>query len=126
MKVKTITYKGKTQSVKDWSLELNIPISRIYLRLRFGWPAELVLSKRYFHFCNNYRVAKRMQEYNGYPTDYHSEKITTCCTKHSICKWAISLTPWNEIADNPAKGNYYCTYKNTYYGDFVQGINPIC
>lgn len=32
-----ITYNGKTQSVSQWSRDLNIPINRIYYRYHKGW-----------------------------------------------------------------------------------------
>lgn len=39
-----ITYKGKTQSLKQWSNELNIPYMRLYSRYRAGWSKLEILS----------------------------------------------------------------------------------
>lgn len=39
-----LTHKGKTQSVWAWARELKIPPSRIYARIRLGWPVADVLA----------------------------------------------------------------------------------
>ena len=43
-----ITYKRKTQSMKQWSEELGISYWTIYNRLEKGWPTKLVLSTKKF------------------------------------------------------------------------------
>ncbi len=41
-----LTFQGKTQSAAKWSRELNIPVNRIYARIRIGLPTHLVLWPR--------------------------------------------------------------------------------
>lgn len=40
-----ITFKNKTQTVAQWSEELNLPAKRIYQRLKAGWTIQRTLSK---------------------------------------------------------------------------------
>lgn len=44
--VKKITYNGKTQTLKQWSDELHIPLIRFYKRIDRGWTDEEVLVGR--------------------------------------------------------------------------------
>lgn len=39
-----LTHDGKTQTMSEWSRELNIPLARIWWRLNKGWTIERALS----------------------------------------------------------------------------------
>lgn len=39
-----ITYKGKKMTLKEWSIELNIPYNTLYSRYKRGYPLEKVFS----------------------------------------------------------------------------------
>jgi len=42
-----IEFKGKRQTLTEWSRELDIPINTISMRLdHYGWPLERALSKK--------------------------------------------------------------------------------
>ena len=43
-----IEYRGRRQTAAQWSAELGIPRDRLYLRVKAGLPAELILSQRSF------------------------------------------------------------------------------
>ena len=43
-----IEYKGKRQTVRDWSLELGIPFTTLRTRMQAGWSTERVLSTKRF------------------------------------------------------------------------------
>lgn len=43
LKFKTLTYKGKTQTILQWAKELNLPRLVIYNRLHYGWSVEKTL-----------------------------------------------------------------------------------
>jgi len=45
-----IKYKGKTQSMMQWSEELDISYSTLCLRLNLGWPIKKALSNRNFKY----------------------------------------------------------------------------
>jgi hypothetical protein len=45
-----IKYKGKTQSMMQWSEELDISYNTICLRFSQGWPVKKALSKRNFKY----------------------------------------------------------------------------
>lgn len=38
-----LTYKGKTQCVSQWAIELNLPVKTLYVRLELGWDTAKVL-----------------------------------------------------------------------------------
>lgn len=40
-----ITYNGKTQTIKEWAEEYNIPYRNLYNRLRFDWDMERALTQ---------------------------------------------------------------------------------
>lgn len=39
-----LTYKGKTQTLSEWSRDMNIRRSTIFIRLKKGWPVDKALS----------------------------------------------------------------------------------
>jgi hypothetical protein len=39
-----LTYKRKTLSLKQWSIELGVPYGTLYSRLRYGWPVRDILT----------------------------------------------------------------------------------
>ena len=39
-----LTYQGKTQSLKDWAIELNKPVGTLRYRYMKGWNIEKILS----------------------------------------------------------------------------------
>ena len=41
---KTLTYNGKTQTLKQWTAELGLTRTVLYRRLRQGWEIERALS----------------------------------------------------------------------------------
>ena len=44
LKLTELTYKGKTQSIKEWAAELNMPWPTLYDRVnRNGWPVDLAI-----------------------------------------------------------------------------------
>lgn len=44
LKLTELTYKGKTQSIKEWATELNMPWPTLYDRVnRNGWPVDLAI-----------------------------------------------------------------------------------
>jgi len=125
MSIRKISYKGKIQSVKQWSIELNISVSTIYGRLKLDWPPELVLSKDDYKFCNKQLAAIRLNirliDNRLYPRVNNHVK-TTCCTNTTKCGSALPLNKWEDIKDNPSDCNYYCMW----LGEFTRGDNPIC
>lgn len=122
MSIKKITFKGVTKSVKQWSIELDIPTRTIYQRLELDWPPELVLSKKYFNYCNDLKAAKVEEKREGYPTNTYRSGLNFCCDFNAICEHAVPLTEWNEISNDPSEAHYYCKMLNK----FVWGENPIC
>lgn len=45
LKIKDLTYKGKTQSIKDWAKEIDMPWPTLYDRVnRNGWTVEEALT----------------------------------------------------------------------------------
>lgn len=127
MSIRKIKYKGKVQTVKQWAIELDIPTKTIYDRLTKNWPSELVLSSKYFHFCYDLKAVLRAEKREGYPTDLHESRAsesanTMCCTHNSICHWAVPITEWNDISNDPSETNYYCRLLNK----FVWGETPRC
>jgi hypothetical protein len=106
-------------------MELKIP--RIYIRLALNWPPELVLSKTRFHFCYKLKSALRAEKKESYPINLHESKAsepsnTMCCTNNSICHWAVPITDWNDISNDPSEANYYCRLVL----QFVWGEDPQC
>jgi hypothetical protein len=124
MSIRKIKYKGKVQTIKQWSIELGIPTKTIYQRLNNSWPPELALSSKYFHFCDDLKAASRVEQRDGYPIKFHLSvnKDKLCCNSESICVNAITITPWNEISNDPSEANYYCNL----YNQFVWGEDPVC
>lgn len=125
MSIRKITYRNKTQTVKQWSIELGIPTKTIYQRLKLKWPPELVLSSKYFHYCNDLKAAGRVEQREGYPTDfinYNEFHTSFCCTHDDICEHAIPITPWNQVSNDPSEAHYYCKYLN----QFIWGEDPKC
>ena len=122
--IKQIKYRGKSQSIRMWSTELGISRYNIYKRLDICWPPELVLSKKKFHFCDNLRAAKRVEQLEGYSclAKHLNRKEGTCCNNNSICQYAVPLTSWEEIKDDPSEGNYYCKLLD----EFIVGKYPNC
>ena len=53
-----ITYKGKTQSIAQWSKELELPFSTIKNRLNRNLSPEKILSKKYL--CSDKNLEERM------------------------------------------------------------------
>lgn len=47
-----ITFRGRTQSLKDWTEELGLPHHRTYIRLRRGDSPEVAFQKRAFRAPN--------------------------------------------------------------------------
>ena len=45
-----------------------------------------------------------------------------CCTSESICHWAIPITPWNDISNDPSEADYYCKLLDS----FIWGEDPKC
>lgn len=125
MAIKEITYKGKTQTVKQWSDELAIPVKTIYQRLTLDWPSELVLSRHKFNYCNNFNAASivknNIEDLEQYPSNINN-KQAKCCDINYKCGFAMPLNDWNDIQHDPSNCNYYCLW----LGKFVKGNDPIC
>ena len=122
MSVRKITLKGKTQTVKRWSIELNIPTKTIYNRISLGWPPELILSKKYFSYCTPLEAAGLEEKRDGYPTSTYRSGVNFCCTYSGICQHAIPLTAWEEVSNDPSEAHFYCQMLN----QFVWGEDPKC
>lgn len=45
-KVKTLTYRGRTRSLRQWSLELDIALTKLLYRFNSGWPPEEIINGR--------------------------------------------------------------------------------
>jgi hypothetical protein len=126
MSIRKIKYKGKVQTVKQWSIELNIPTKTIYQRLQLGWPPELVLSSKYFNYCDDLKAANKVEHREGYPTKIvdNSELKTgkSCCWENDICTHAVPISPWSDVSNDPSEAHYYCKL----LGIFVWGETPQC
>jgi predicted DNA-binding transcriptional regulator AlpA len=77
----TITYRGRTMTVREWALELGLPRTTLHTRLAtYGWPVERALSEpvtpmKQRHLRNrNRKIIRRMvaafspPDTGGYPT----------------------------------------------------------
>ena len=53
-----ITYKGKTQTIAQWSKELDLPFSTIKNRMNRNLSPEKILSKKYL--CSDKTLEERM------------------------------------------------------------------
>jgi hypothetical protein len=123
MSIRKITYRNKTQTVKQWSIELGIPTKTIYQRLNLDWPPELALSSKYFHYCDDFKAANKVEQRDGYPTDFYDYTETrSCCSNNAMCKHAIPITPYKDISNDVDKATYYCKHLE----QFVWGEDPKC
>ena len=123
MSIRKIKYKGKVQTVKQWSIELNIPTKTIYERLKLKWPPELILSSKYFNYCNDLKAANKVEHREGYPTIfYDNTEKKSCCSDNAMCKHAVPLTPYKDISNDVDEATYYCKHLQ----QFVWGEDPIC
>jgi hypothetical protein len=124
MSIRKIKYKGKVQTVKQWSIELGIPTKTIYQRLNLDWPPELVLSSKYFNYCDDLKAANKVEQREGYPTVMfdHSKDILCppCCSEVDICVHAVPISPYN--SSDPSEAHFYCKL----LGIFVWGETPRC
>lgn len=123
MSIRKIKYKGKVQTVKQWSIQLNIPTKTIYERLKLKWPPELVLSSKYFNYCDDLKAANKVEHREGYPTVFYDYTETkSCCNDNAMCKHAVPLTPYKDISNDVDEAHYYCKFLN----QFVWGEDPAC
>lgn len=125
MAIKKITYKGKTQTVKEWSDELDIPIRTIYQRLELDWPPELVFSEHRFNFCSDFHAASivrnNVEDLEQYPSCIRNRQ-DKCCDTNYKCGFAMPLNNWKDVQNEPSNCNYYCLW----LGKFVQGNSSMC
>ncbi len=125
MPVKTIKYKGKDLTVREWSVELGLSINTIYGRLKLNWPPELVLSNKRFNYFDDSKAVNKLLrsiDKSKYPISIPGSNHPKCCDYNYKCGFAMPLNNWEEVKDNPSSANYYCNW----LGKFVEGNEPIC
>ena len=81
-----VTYNGKTQVLKDWSIELGIPYKTLSYRYKKGFPLDDVFSKEKFTKFPRHKVlncydkdGNLLHSYNNFselPTQYNPCMIT--------------------------------------------------
>lgn len=122
MSIRKITLNKRTQSVKHWSIELDIPTKTIYQRLRLDWPPELILNKKFFNYKTALKAAEAVEQREGYPTKTYRSALNFCCIDGSMCEHAIALNKWEDISNDPSEVHYYCKMLR----EFVWGEDPKC
>lgn len=98
-----LTWDGQSYTISQWADKLNIPSSRIYARLKYGWSADEALSGKHERQKPTTRNC-RMLTYNG-----KSQTIGAWAKETGLCYETIRqrlLNGWSEedaISTKPYK-----------------------